>query len=101
MLASEPAKILLVRDRLPTLAAISSVAIENACYIASVIVMLVAGAVVFVNVTNLPAGLQVSVEVVFVGAARRRARGCRDSPAEARAALTTGAPPIDVDRARA
>lgn len=68
LLASEPAKILLVRGRLPTLAAISSVAIEDACYIASVVAMLLAGAIVFVNLTNLPAGLQLAVEVVFVGA---------------------------------
>ncbi len=69
LLASEPAKILFVRDRLPAVVAIASVAIENAFYIASVIVMLAAGAAVFINLTNLPTQLRVGVQVVLAGAA--------------------------------
>ena len=69
LLASEPAKILLVRHRLPTIVAIISVAIENAFYVASVVVMLAAGAAVFISLANLPAGLRVGVQVVLAGAA--------------------------------
>ncbi|MGH9172711.1 MAG: lysylphosphatidylglycerol synthase domain-containing protein, partial [Vicinamibacterales bacterium] len=69
LLASEPAKIVLVRDRLPTVAAITSVAVENVFYIGSIVAMLAAGAVVFITVTALPAGLRAGVRVVLAGAA--------------------------------
>ena len=69
LLASEPAKILFVRDRLPAVVAVASVAIENAFYIATVIMMLAAGAAVFINLTNLPTQLRVGVQVVLAGAA--------------------------------
>lgn len=68
LLASEPAKVLLVRQQLPTAAAIASIAIENAFYIASVVAMLAAGAVVFINLTNLPEGLRVGAQIVLASA---------------------------------
>ena len=68
LLASEPAKILLVRHRLPTVVAIASVAVENAFYIASVVAMLAAGAVVFISLTNLPEGLRVGAQIVLAAA---------------------------------
>lgn len=68
LLASEPAKVLLVRHRVPTVAAIASVAIENAFYIASVVAMLAAGAVVFISLTNLPQGLRVGAQIVLASA---------------------------------
>ena len=68
LLASEPAKMLLVRDRVSTVVAIASVAIENAFYIASVVAMLAAGAVVFISLTNLPEGLQIGTQVVLAAA---------------------------------
>ena len=43
VLASEPTKILLARSRIPTVTSISSVTIENAFYIASVLIVLLAG----------------------------------------------------------
>jgi hypothetical protein len=68
LLASEPAKVLLVRNRLPTIAAVASVAAENAFYMASVVAMLGGGALVFINLTELPAGLRQGVQAV-IGAA--------------------------------
>ena len=65
LLASEPAKVLMMRARLSTTGAIASVAVENAYYIASVIAMLAAGAVVFLSRTNLPDGLRVTVQAIL------------------------------------
>ncbi|HXG88179.1 MAG TPA: lysylphosphatidylglycerol synthase domain-containing protein [Vicinamibacterales bacterium] len=67
-LASEPAKILFVRNRLSTVTAIVSVAAENAFYMASVVVMLTAGAAVFIALTDVPAQLRSGVQAVFAGA---------------------------------
>lgn len=75
LLASEPTKILLVRHRLPLAAGIPAIAIENAFYIASVVTMLAAGAIVFINLTELPAGLRVGVQAVLAGAAVLAAAG--------------------------
>ncbi len=84
LLASEPAKILLVRHRLPLAAGIPAIAIENAFYIGSVVTMLAAGAIVFINLTELSAGLRVGVQVVLAGAAALAAGGAiaaRQQPA--------------------
>jgi hypothetical protein len=67
VLASEPAKVLMMRARLSTAGAIASVALENAFYIASVVAMLAAGAVVFLNRTNVPDGLRVTVQAILAG----------------------------------
>jgi hypothetical protein len=66
VLASEPAKVLLVKDRVSTVSAVSSVAAENAFYIASVLVMLAAGALVFFEIANVPATLGIAAQVVLV-----------------------------------
>jgi hypothetical protein len=65
VLASEPAKILMMRARLSTAAAIASVAVENVFYIVSVIAMLAAGAIVFLSRTNVPDGLRVTVQAIL------------------------------------
>ncbi len=65
LLASEPAKVLLVRRRLSTVAGISSVAIDNVFYTLSVLVMIVAGTLVFVRRTSVPAELTVAADVVI------------------------------------
>jgi hypothetical protein len=65
LLASEPAKVLLLRGRLPTVTAASSVAAENAFYVASVLLMLGAGALAFSELANLPPGLQRAAQVVL------------------------------------
>lgn len=82
LLASEPAKVLLVRRRLSTVSGLSSVAADNAFYTTSVLLMIAAGAAVFFSVAEVPAplasagqaviavGLAALVAVVLV--ARRR-----------------------------
>lgn len=69
LFASEPAKVLFVRGRLDTVAAVSSVAVENAFYIASVLVMIAAGAMVLIARTTLPAALEVGTGLVLVAVA--------------------------------
>ena len=65
VLASEPAKVFFVNDRLSTVNAVSSVAAENAFYVSSVLAMLGAGALAFFSVANLPAGLRVGAQVIL------------------------------------
>lgn len=65
MLASEPAKVLLVRRRLSTVAGISSVAADTVFYTLSVLVMIVAGLLVFVRRTTVPPQLTLAADVVI------------------------------------
>jgi hypothetical protein len=67
LLASEPAKVLMMRVRLSTTRAIASVAVENTFYIASVVVMLAAGAIVFLGRSNVPDGLRVAGQAILAG----------------------------------
>jgi glycosyltransferase 2 family protein len=69
LLASEPAKVLLVRRRLSTVAGISSVAADNVFYTLSVLVMFIAGALVFVRRATVPAPLTLAADIVAVAAA--------------------------------
>jgi hypothetical protein len=66
LLASEPTKVLLVKDALPTGPALTSVALDNAMYTASVIVMLAAGALVLVRQAALPPGVRTAAEAVLL-----------------------------------
>jgi hypothetical protein len=66
LLASEPAKVFFVRGRLATLEAVSSVAAENAFYMTSVLLMIGAGALVFVERANVAATLQLVSQGVLV-----------------------------------
>jgi hypothetical protein len=68
MLASEPTKVWFVHDRLPTVAAVGSVAAENAFYTASVILMIAVGAVTFFNLANVPPPLQVAAQIIIAAA---------------------------------
>jgi hypothetical protein len=75
VLASEPTKILMTRLHLSTVTSIASVAIENAFYMASVGVVLLAGTWLFLRRADVPAGLEqiseaivVVVAIVFVAA---------------------------------
>ena len=82
LLASEPTKVFFVRDRLATVQAVASVAAENAFYMASVVVVIASGAVVFFAVAEVPAPLRSAAQtalaaallgsLVAVWAARRR-----------------------------
>jgi hypothetical protein len=65
LLASEPAKVFFINDRVPTVVAVSSVAAENAFYMASVLVMLASGAVIFIERSGLAASLQIAGEAVI------------------------------------
>lgn len=65
LLASEPAKVWLVRDRVSTVSAVSSVAAENAFYIASVLLMIGAGALAFFTLVDLPPALRLGVQFVL------------------------------------
>lgn len=65
LLASEPAKVFYVNDRVSTVAAVSSVAAENAFYVASVLIMLGAGALTFFEIANVPEPLRIGAQVVL------------------------------------
>jgi hypothetical protein len=65
VLASEPTKILMVRARISTVNAIASVTIENAFYVASVCVILLTGAWLFLQRAAVPAGLEQISEVIL------------------------------------
>lgn len=65
LLASEPTKVLLVRGTVPTGPALTSVALDNAFYTGSVVVMIAAGAWMLVRQTALPPALRLGAEVVL------------------------------------
>jgi Lysylphosphatidylglycerol synthase TM region len=65
LLASEPAKVFFVKDRVEVVAAVASVAAENAFYVASVLAMIGAGALTFVSVVQLPPALRLGVQLVL------------------------------------
>ena len=65
LLASEPAKVFFVNDRVPTINAVSSVAAENAFYVASVLAMLAAGALTFFEIAAVPDALRIGAQVVL------------------------------------
>jgi hypothetical protein len=66
VLASEPTKILLTRSRISTVTSIASVAIENAFYIASVAVVLLAGTWIFLQRADVPSALERVSEATIV-----------------------------------
>lgn len=66
VLASEPTKILLSRTRISTVSSIASVAIENAFYIGSVGIVLLAGTWIFLQRADVPAGLEQISEAILV-----------------------------------
>jgi hypothetical protein len=75
LIASEPAKVFFVADRVPAVAAVSSVAAENVFYMASVLVMLSAGAAVFVERAGLSPTLQLAAQSVLAFAVLAAAAG--------------------------
>lgn len=68
LLASEPAKVLLVRRRLSTVDGISSVAADNVFYTLSVLVMFIAGAFVFVRRASVPRPLVLAADLIAAAA---------------------------------
>lgn len=66
LLASEPTKVLLLRATVATGPALTSVALDNAFYTGSVVLMLAAGAWMLVRQTVLPAPLRLAAEGVLV-----------------------------------
>ena len=69
LLASEPAKILMVRSRISTVTSIASVTIENAFYTASVLVVLLTGTWLFLQRADVPEGLVQVSELILAGVA--------------------------------
>jgi lysylphosphatidylglycerol synthase-like protein len=67
LLASEPAKILMVRSRISTVTSIASVTIENAFYTASVLVVLLTGTWLFLQRADVPEGLVQVSELILAG----------------------------------
>ena len=67
--ASEPTKILMTRAKLSTVTSIASVAIENAFYTASVLVVLLAGTWLFLQRADVPAGLEQISELILAAIA--------------------------------
>src|SRR5687768_13513677 len=66
VLASEPTKILMTRAKISTVTSIASVAIENAFYTASVLVVLLTGTWTFLQRADVPAGLEQIAEIILV-----------------------------------
>ncbi len=64
--ASEPTKILMTRAKLSTVVSIASVAIENAFYTASVLIVLLAGTWIFLQRADVPPGLEQISEVILI-----------------------------------
>lgn len=69
VLASEPTKIFMVRTKISTVASIASVTIENVFYTASVLVVLLAGTWLFLQLANVPPGLEQISEIIVAGVA--------------------------------
>ena len=67
--ASEPTKILMTRAHLSTVVSVASVAVENAFYTASVLMVLLAGTWIFLQRTDVPAGLEQIAEIVLIAVA--------------------------------
>ena len=65
VLASEPTKILMVRTRISMVTSVASVTIENAFYMASVCVVLLAGTWLFLQRADVPAGLEQISELIL------------------------------------
>jgi hypothetical protein len=65
LLASEPTKVLLLRHLVPTGPALTSVALDNAFYTGSVVLMVAAGAWMLVQQAGLPPALHFAAEVVL------------------------------------
>ncbi|MSO61606.1 MAG: hypothetical protein EXQ50_05895 [Acidobacteria bacterium] len=66
LLASEPTKIMMTRSRISTVTSVASVTIENACYTASVLVVLLAGTWFFFQRAGVPPALEQLAEVIVV-----------------------------------
>jgi uncharacterized membrane protein YbhN (UPF0104 family) len=69
LLASEPAKVLLVRGRISTVTGVASVAADNALYTLSVILVIALGTVIFLRQASVPDPLRSAAEVILVVAA--------------------------------
>ncbi|HEX6164615.1 MAG TPA: lysylphosphatidylglycerol synthase domain-containing protein [Vicinamibacterales bacterium] len=69
VLASEPTKILMVRGRISTVTSIVSVTVENAFYMASVLIVLLTGTWLFMQHANVPAALEQISEIILAVAA--------------------------------
>jgi hypothetical protein len=68
LLASEPARILMVRSDLTTTTSVASVTIENGFYSVSVLVVLLTGTWLFSQRASLPPALEQAAEIVVLGA---------------------------------
>jgi hypothetical protein len=66
LLASEPTKVLMVRAKISTITSIASVTIENIFYTASVLVVLLSGTWLFLQLANVPQGLEQAAELIIV-----------------------------------
>jgi hypothetical protein len=69
LLASEPTKVLMVRAKISTVTSIASVTIENIFYTASVLVVLLSGTWLFLQLTNVPPGLEQLAELIILAVA--------------------------------
>ena len=69
LLASEPTKILIARTKISTVTSIASVTIENIFYTASVLVVLLSGTWLFLQLANVPQGLEQVSEGIIAGVA--------------------------------
>lgn len=65
LLASEPTKVLMARSKLSTVTSIASVTIENIFYTVSVLIVLLSGTWLFLQVANIPPGLEQVSEIII------------------------------------
>lgn len=108
VLASEPTKVLLVKERIPTVSAVASVAAENAFYMASVLLMIAAGALVFFETAQVPPTLALVAQATLAAAVLGGFAGVwmlRQQPAvltrlASVAAAVTGRAATSIDRLR-
>ena len=69
LLASEPTKVLMTRAKISTVTSIASVTIENLFYTASVLVVLLSGTWLFLQLANVPQGLEQIAELIIAAVA--------------------------------
>jgi hypothetical protein len=69
LLASEPTKVLMVRATISTVTSIASVTIENIFYTTSVLVVLLGGTWLFLQLANIPQGLEQISELIIAAVA--------------------------------
>lgn len=108
LLASEPTKVLMTRTKISTVTSIASVTIENIFYTASVLAVLLSGTWLFLQLANVPQGLEQISELIIsavatiavIGAWTTRARPALLSRFAPYVGAVVGRPDVPADAIR-